>query len=55
VACAGAGHAVHAELECVPRLLVAKMPQGVSFEAAAFTTLGGCPSRLRRSACADCS
>ena len=40
VACAGAGHAVHAEQACIPRLLVAKMPQGVSFEAAAFTTLG---------------
>ena len=41
VACAGAGFAVHAELACVPRLLVAKIPDAsVSFESAAFTTLG---------------
>jgi predicted dehydrogenase/threonine dehydrogenase-like Zn-dependent dehydrogenase len=50
VACAGAGYAVHAELACVPRLLVAKIPaQGfaevghsnsVSFEEAAFGTIG---------------
>ncbi|HEY1800275.1 MAG TPA: bi-domain-containing oxidoreductase [Terriglobales bacterium] len=42
VACAGAGHAVHAELDCVPRLLVAKFsPESdVSFEEAAFTTVG---------------
>ena len=26
VACAGAGYAVHAEVACVPRLLVAKLP-----------------------------
>ena len=26
VACAGAGHAVHAELACVPRLLLARIP-----------------------------
>jgi predicted dehydrogenase/threonine dehydrogenase-like Zn-dependent dehydrogenase len=41
VACAGAGHAVHAEFACVPRLLVAKVPsESVSFDEAAFTTLG---------------
>jgi len=42
VACAGAGYAVHAELTCVPRLLVAKLPAEakISFDEAAFTTLG---------------
>jgi predicted dehydrogenase/threonine dehydrogenase-like Zn-dependent dehydrogenase len=42
VACAGAGYAVHAEAVCVPRLLVAKIPDvAVSCDEAAFTTLGG--------------
>jgi predicted dehydrogenase/threonine dehydrogenase-like Zn-dependent dehydrogenase len=41
VACAGVGHAVHAEFACVPRLLTARIPSGaVSFEEAAFTTVG---------------
>jgi predicted dehydrogenase/threonine dehydrogenase-like Zn-dependent dehydrogenase len=41
VACAGAGHAVHAEFACVPRLLMARIPSdAVSFEQAAFTTVG---------------
>ena len=46
VACAGAGFAVHAEIACVPRLLVAKIPArqsgkaDVPFEEAAFATLG---------------
>ncbi len=41
VACAGAGQAVHAEFACVPRLLAARIPsEAVSFEEAAFTTLG---------------
>ncbi len=42
VACAGAGYAVHADLACVPRLLVAKIPDSrdVSFEQAAFGTVG---------------
>ena len=41
VACAGAGHAVHAELVCIPRLLAARIPsETVSFDEAAFTTLG---------------
>lgn len=50
VACAGAGYAVHAEVACVPRLLVARIPsqafaaighaKPVSFEEAAFGTVG---------------
>jgi predicted dehydrogenase/threonine dehydrogenase-like Zn-dependent dehydrogenase len=40
VACAGAGHAVHAEFACVPRLLTARISSNVSFDEAAFTTLG---------------
>jgi len=45
VACAGAGIAVHAEIACVPRLLVAQIPSRgaqdqVSFDEAAFATLG---------------
>jgi predicted dehydrogenase/threonine dehydrogenase-like Zn-dependent dehydrogenase len=41
LACAGAGHAVHAEFACVPRLLIARIPsEAVSFDEAAFTTLG---------------
>ena len=45
VACAGAGFAVHAEIACVPRLLIARIPAPstggeVSFEEAAFATLG---------------
>lgn len=47
VACAGAGFAVHAEIACVPRLLVAQIPargpdsvEEVSFVEAAFSTLG---------------
>ncbi len=45
VACAGAGFAVHAEVACVPRLLVARIPASdggdeVSFDDAAFATLG---------------
>jgi len=50
VACAGAGYAVHAEIACVPRMLVARIPatisagineaQPVSFEEAAFATVG---------------
>jgi predicted dehydrogenase/threonine dehydrogenase-like Zn-dependent dehydrogenase len=42
VACAGAGHAVHAEFACVPRLLVARIPPDsrVGFDDAAFTTMG---------------
>ena len=44
VACAGAGFAVHAEIACVPRLLVAKIPGDAAtetpFEEVAFATLG---------------
>jgi threonine dehydrogenase-like Zn-dependent dehydrogenase len=42
VACAGAGFAVHAEIACVPRLLVARIPDAhpVSFDEAAFATVG---------------
>lgn len=40
VACAGGGHAVHAEYEVVPRNLLALLPSQVDFESAAFTTLG---------------
>jgi predicted dehydrogenase/threonine dehydrogenase-like Zn-dependent dehydrogenase len=42
VACAGAGYAVHAELACVPRLLIAKLPEPspLTFDEAAFATLG---------------
>lgn len=40
VACAGGGWANHAEVVSVPRNLVARIPEGVSFEAAAYTTVG---------------
>jgi predicted dehydrogenase/threonine dehydrogenase-like Zn-dependent dehydrogenase len=42
VACAGANYAAHAEIVCVPRLLMALVPpvSSVLFEEAAFTTLG---------------
>jgi len=40
VACGGAGYANHAELVAVPKNLVVRMPECVSFEDAAFTTLG---------------
>ena len=41
VACAGAGHAVHAEFACIPRMLLARIPsESVSFDEAAFTTVG---------------
>ncbi len=40
VACAGAGYAVHAEAVAVPRNLVTRLPDGVSFEQGAFATLG---------------
>lgn len=40
VACAGGGFAVHAEYVCVPQNLLARLPDEVDFESAAFTTLG---------------
>ncbi|MBI4927817.1 MAG: bi-domain-containing oxidoreductase, partial [Anaerolineae bacterium] len=39
VACAGGGFAVHAEVAIVPQNLLAKLPDTVDFEQAAFTTL----------------
>jgi predicted dehydrogenase/threonine dehydrogenase-like Zn-dependent dehydrogenase len=42
VVCAGAGHAIHAEFACIPRLLLARIPPDseVSFDHAAATTVG---------------
>ena len=40
VACAGAGHANHAEAVFVPRNLVVPIPEPVSFQDAAFVTVG---------------
>ncbi|MBD1397612.1 bi-domain-containing oxidoreductase [Pontibacter sp. JH31] len=40
VACAGQDYASHAELVAIPQNLVAKIPDNVSSEEAAFTTLG---------------
>lgn len=40
VACAGQDYASHAEMVSIPQNLVAKIPDNVSFEEAAFTTLG---------------
>ena len=39
VACAGAGYANHAEINFVPKNLVARIPDGISYEEAAFTTV----------------
>ncbi|MBL8005503.1 MAG: bi-domain-containing oxidoreductase [Candidatus Kapabacteria bacterium] len=39
VACAGAGYANHAEYVSIPKNLVCKLPDSVSFEDAAYTTL----------------
>lgn len=39
-ACAGAGYANHAEVNYVPRLLAVAVPEGVSAEAAAYSTVG---------------
>ena len=40
VACGGAGYANHAEIVCVPRNLVVKMPDGLDLKQAASVTLG---------------
>lgn len=40
VACAGGGYAVHAEYAAVPRILTARLPDSVGFDAGAFATLG---------------
>jgi len=40
VACAGAGHAGHAEVNWVPRNLCVKIPPNVSFESAASVAVG---------------
>lgn len=40
VACAGGGHAVHAEYAVVPSNLLAPLPDEVDFESGAFATLG---------------
>lgn len=40
VACAGSGYASHAEQAYVPRNLAVKLPNGVSYEAGAFATIG---------------
>ncbi|MBM4399728.1 MAG: zinc-binding alcohol dehydrogenase, partial [Candidatus Cloacimonetes bacterium] len=40
VACAGSGIAAHAEYVAVPRNLVVAIPENVTFEQAAFTTIG---------------
>jgi predicted dehydrogenase/threonine dehydrogenase-like Zn-dependent dehydrogenase len=50
VACAGEGYACHAEYVAVPRNLVAKVPEGVKMNDAAFTTLGAIATHgVRRS------
>ncbi len=40
VACAGAGYANHADVNYIPRLLAVPLPEGVSYEAAAYSTVG---------------
>jgi predicted dehydrogenase/threonine dehydrogenase-like Zn-dependent dehydrogenase len=40
VVCAGGGYAVHAEYAVVPQNLLARLPETVDFESAAFATLG---------------
>lgn len=40
VACAGGGYASHAEMVYIPRNMAVKLPDDVSYEAAAFTTVG---------------
>ncbi|MBI5464791.1 MAG: bi-domain-containing oxidoreductase, partial [Ignavibacteriales bacterium] len=40
VACAGAGYASHAEFVLIPKNLCVKIPNNVTFEEAAYTTIG---------------
>jgi polar amino acid transport system substrate-binding protein len=40
VACAGLGHANHAEIDYVPRNLTTKIPDGTSYDDACFVTVG---------------
>lgn len=40
VACGGGNYAVHADYSIVPKNLMVKIPENVSYEEAAFTTLG---------------
>lgn len=40
VACAGGGYASHAEAVYIPRTLAVRLPDAVTLQAAAFTTLG---------------
>lgn len=40
VACAGVGHACHAQYNAVPQQLLTPVPDGVDFEEAAFVALG---------------
>jgi predicted dehydrogenase/threonine dehydrogenase-like Zn-dependent dehydrogenase len=40
VACGGGGYANHAEVVAVPKNLVARIPDGVPFEAASYATVG---------------
>ena len=40
VACMGGGYALHSDFNCVPRNLIAPIPEGMSFEHAAFAHLG---------------
>ncbi|MBI5872003.1 bi-domain-containing oxidoreductase [archaeon] len=40
VACSGTGFANHAEINCVPKNLIVKVPDGVGLDEAAFVSLG---------------
>ena len=40
VACGGAGLAVHSEIVAIPKNLAVKIPEGVDFQDAAYTTVG---------------
>jgi predicted dehydrogenase/threonine dehydrogenase-like Zn-dependent dehydrogenase len=50
VACAGAGYALHSEIDFVPRNLVARIPDAVSLEAASLTTIGAIAVQALRQA-----